>query len=91
MNKPLFKHPCKECTFVGTFKEKSEYGDKETIDGVKYFDVDVYICQKDTSDSHVLLRYSDNASDETHWMLLDFIKTMFAQNNMSILNSYHLL
>jgi len=89
---PLYKHPCKDCTFIGTFKELSKHGDKQTEDGVKYFDVDVYICQKkNILRSYVMCRYSDSLSDETACMLHDWIKTMFAQNNMSILNSYHLL
>ena len=89
---PLYKHNCKDCTFIGTFKEISKYGDKQTEDGVKYFDVDVYVCQKkNILSSPVLCRYSDDVSDETVFRLHDWIKTMFAQNNMSILNSYYLL
>lgn len=89
---PLYKHSCKDCTFIGTFKEISKYGDKQTEDGVKYFDVDVYVClQKNILNSPVMLRYSDDLSDESAWRLHDWIKTMFAQNNVSILNSYYLL
>jgi len=73
--KPKYTHDCDKCTFIGTYKEQSENGDKQTKKGIKYSDVDVYICQheKNLERSPVIIRYSDEPSDNTssplyHWM-----------------------
>lgn len=89
----LYKHNCDKCTFMGSYKLKSDEGDKETEDGVKYFDVDVYMCShkgdkismEDVKHASVLVRYSDVPSDETYSPFFMWIGYLLADYNTSLL------
>tara|TARA_R100001443_G_scaffold112110_1_gene125407 strand:- start:406 stop:684 length:279 start_codon:yes stop_codon:yes gene_type:complete len=91
---PLYKHNCDKCTCIGSYKLKSDEGDKQTEDGVKYFDVDVYMCStkgdkismKDMKQASVLVRYSDEPSDETWSPFFMWIGYLLADYNISLLN-----
>lgn len=78
---------------MGSYKLKSYEGNKQTKDGVKYFDVDVYMCStkgdkismKDVKHASVLVRYSDEPSDETWTPFFMWIGYLLADYNTSLL------